>query len=177
MKRIVIAIALTTIALATFALTCAAQPQAPAPVANPLVAEARAAYNRVKLNIIKAAEAMPEENYSFSPTKDERPFLQVAAHVADAQTGGCSLLKTGTRATGDAAKSTTKADLVTKLKASFELCDSAFDAMTDAQATDTSKGRSKLSTLWGNYAHDLEQYAILAAYMRAKGLKPPTAQN
>jgi len=173
MKRIAMSVALVTIAAA-----CVAQaPAAPAkPVVNPLLTEARGSFNRVKGNIIKAAEAMPEDGYSFSPTKDERAFLKVAAHVADAQTGGCSSI-TGERKTGDAEKSANKAELITRLKASFDLCDAAFDTLTDATATDTSKGRSKLATVWGLYAHNLEQYAIMAAYMRQKGIKPPTVQN
>lgn len=171
MKKLAIALLLTTAALC-----CAAQTAAPAPGPNPLVAEVKGSYDRVKGNILKAAEAMPEDAYSFSPSKDERPFLQVAAHVADAQMGTCGTVK-GEAMKGDAASSKTKADLLTKLKASFDLCDAAFASLTDATATDTSKGRSKLARMWGNVGHDTEQYAIMAAYMRQKGVKPPTAQN
>ena len=153
---------------------CMAQDKA-AP-ANPLVAEARARYNAVRNNILKAAESMPEENYSFSPSKDERPFLAVAAHVADAQTGTCAAVK-GEQKRGDAATKKTKAELLEALKASFDLCDSAFDAMTDASATAINNNRSNLGRMWGNIGHDMEQYAILAAYMRQKGVKPPSAQN
>jgi hypothetical protein len=153
---------------------CLAQDKA-AP-ANPLVAEARTRYNAVKNNILKAAESMPEENYSFSPSKDERPFLAVAAHVADAQTGTCSVVK-GEQKKGDAGTKKTKAELLEALKASFDLCDAAFDSMTDASATAINGGRSSLGRMWGNIGHDMEQYAILAAYMRQKGVKPPSAQN
>jgi hypothetical protein len=173
MKRIAMSVALLTIAAASFAQAPAASAT---PVANPLLTEARTAYNRVKVNVIKAAEAMTEEGYSFSPTKDERAFLKVAAHVADSQLPACSGIL-GDRKTGDAEKSANKAELVAKLKASFDVCDKAFDTLTDATATDTSKGRSKLATVWGLYAHNQEQYAIMAAYMRQKGIKPPTAQN
>jgi hypothetical protein len=168
---------LTTVLLfAAFALAAAAQTPAP-PSANPLLAEAKTAFDRIKGNILKAADAMPDDAYSFSPTKDERPFLQVAAHVADAQAGGCSGVKGGDPVKVDAAKATTKADLIAKLKASFDVCDAAFASATDATATDTSKGRSKLSRFYGLVAHNQEQYAIMAAYMRQKGVKPPTAQN
>jgi hypothetical protein len=167
MKKLIAVLFVATVGLAA---------QAPAS-ANPLVTEAKTAYDRVKGNIIKAAEAMPEDAYSFSPTKDERAFLQVAAHVADAQFGGCSAVKGGDAVKGDAGASKTKAELIAKLKASFDLCDAAFASLTDATATDTSKGRSKLARMYGNIGHDMEQYAILAAYMRQKGIKPPTAQN
>ena len=157
-------------------LTAVCMAQDKAAPANPLVSEARTRYNSVKANILKAAESMPEEFYSFSPSKEERPFLAVAAHVADAQTGTCAAVK-GEQKRGDAGTKKTKAELLEALKASFDLCDSAFDGLTDASATAVSGGRSSLGRLWAIVGHDMEQYAILAAYMRQKGVKPPSAQN
>jgi hypothetical protein len=161
---------------AVLLLSAACLAQDKAAPANPLVAEARTRYNAVKNNILKAAESMPEESYSFSPTKEERPFLAVAAHVADAQTGTCAAVK-GEQKKGDAGTKKTKAELLEALKASFDLCDAAFDSLTDASATAINNGRSGLGRMWGNIGHDMEQYAILAAYMRQKGVKPPSAQN
>ncbi len=166
---------LVTLLVTMIALGCAAQTPAPAAGANPLVTEAKGAYNRVKANILGAAEKMPEENYSFSPTKEERPFIQVVAHVADAQTGTCSLVK-GERKTGDAGTKKTKAEVIVALKASFELCDAAFDSLTDASATEIAQGRSKLGRMWGNVGHDMEQYASMAGYMRQKNLAPPSSE-
>ena len=177
----------TMILIATLALACAAQapqaapaaPAAQAPPANPLVTEAKGSYNNVKNNILKAAEKMPEENYSFSPTKEERPFIQVVAHVADSQVRSCGLVK-GEQRQPDAASKKTKAELMAALKASFDLCDAAFDSLTDASAAErisVGRGqRSKLSLLWGNTGHDMEQYAIMAGYMRSKGLVPPSSE-
>jgi uncharacterized damage-inducible protein DinB len=174
MKRYVIAVAVFTVA-------CAAQaPQAnQAPPANPLVTEAKGSYTNVKNNILKAAEKMPEENYSFSPTKEERPFSQVVAHIADSNTRSCALVK-GEQRTPDAESKKTKADLGVALKASFDLCDAAFDSLTDASAAEritAGRGqRSRLSIMWGNTGHDMEQYAILSGYMRQKGLVPPSSE-
>ena len=180
----------TIVMIATLALACAAQapqsapaapaaPAAQAPPANPLVTEAKGSYSNVKNNILKAAEKMPEENYSFSPTKEERPFIQVVAHVADSQIRACGAVK-GEQRQPDAASKKTKAELMASLKASFDLCDAAFDSLTDTSAAERisiGRGqRSKLSLLWGNTGHDMEQYAILAGYMRQKGLVPPSSE-
>src|SRR5258708_2210177 len=165
----------TILLVSACALACFAQAPASTPSANPLVAEAKGAYNRVKANILGAAEKMPEENYSFAPTKDERPFIQVVAHVAVAQTGTCSLVK-GERKTSDADTKKTKADVIVALKASFDLCDSVFDSLTDASATEITQGRSKLGRLWGNTGHDMEQYASMSGYLRQKNIAPPSSE-
>lgn len=160
--------------IAAFALACAAQ----TPPANPLVAEARGSYNNVKNNILKAAEKMPDENYSFSPTKEERPFSQVVGHVAEAQTRSCGVVK-GAAAPADSAK-TTKADLLAALKASFDLCDAAWDSLTDTSALEritVGRGQAaKLTVLWRNTGHDMEQYAIMSGYLRQKGIAPPSSE-
>ncbi len=76
------------------------QGQAPAPApaavtaqstAAPSTADAiRAYYNGVKNNLLKAADKMPDDGYAFKPTPEERSFGGWIAHVADAQTAGCS---------------------------------------------------------------------------------------
>ena len=57
--------------------------------ANPLRAGAQRTFGIVKGYIIRAAEKMPEEHYSFKPTKDVRSFGQLIAHIADAGYGFC----------------------------------------------------------------------------------------
>ena len=52
---------------------------------NPLSAGNKGFYTVVKNNVIKAAEKMPEANYSFKPTDSVRSFGQLVGHVADAQ--------------------------------------------------------------------------------------------
>ena len=147
---------------------------------NPLSAEAKQAYNNVKNNLLKAADKMPEDGYGFKATPDVRPFGQVIAHVADAQTRNCSAAA-GTPKTGDAASKTAKSDLVAALKDSFAICDAAFDALTDANATETIKTgrgqRTRLGLLTGNTTHDNEMYGTIAVYLRLKGIVPPSSDR
>jgi hypothetical protein len=97
--------------------------------------------------------------------------------VADAQTGICSTLN-GQPKRGDAASKTSKADLVAALKASFDECDKAYNALTDANATElVAYGRgqnSRAGRLAYNTAHDQECYGSIAVYMRIKGIVPPS---
>ncbi len=43
----------------------------------------------LKANILKAADKMPPENYSFKPTPDIRTYARVVNHVTEAQLHIC----------------------------------------------------------------------------------------
>ena len=147
---------------------------------NPLSTEAKQAYNGVKNNLLKAAEKMPEADYSFKPTPEIRSFGQLVGHIADAQMRTCSAFK-GESKTADAASKTSKADLVAALQAAFAECDGAYDSLTDAAATEmvkTPRGqRTRLGMLVGNTTHDNEEYGYLAVYLRLKGIVPPSSER
>ena len=147
---------------------------------NPLSGELRQAYNSVKNNLLKSAEQMPEENYSFKPTLGIRSFGEVVAHVAESQMRTCSAIL-GTPKSLDAASKTSKADLVPALQEAFAQCDKAYETATDADAANIIKtprgSRTKLGALMANTIHDTEQYGILTVYLRLKGLTPPSSQR
>jgi len=140
----------------------------------------KAGYNQVKMNLLKAADAMPEDGYSFTPTPAERNFGGWVAHVADAQTATCSRVS-GTPKTINAGTKTSKADLVAALKDSFDTCDAVYNALTDANAGDLITGGRgpgvRLTLLAGNTAHDNECYGSMAVYLRLKGIVPPSSEG
>ena len=147
---------------------------------NPLIAENKTAYTNVKNNLLKAADKMPEDAYSFKPTPEMQSWGQRIAHIAN-QIGTCSGM-TGERKTSDANNKTAKADLVAALKASFDACDAAWESMNDKTAMEMIAGRggvqrSKLGTLIGNTTHDVEMYGYLSVYMRLKGVVPPSSDR
>ncbi len=133
--------------------------------------------------MIKAAEKMPAADYQFAPTPEIRTYARVVNHITEAQFNTCSRLN-GT--TFDKAKvpsdTADKATIVAGLKASFDECDKAYAALTDANVTEmlaagpTNK-RSRIGFAWGNVSHDNEQYAELSTYLRLKGLVPPTSEK
>jgi uncharacterized damage-inducible protein DinB len=149
---------------------------------NPLSAGEKGFYNYIKADLVKAAEKMPEENYSFKPTPEVRSFGQIVGHVADAQYMFCStVLADGAKPAGIEKSKTSKADLVKALNDSFAYCDKVYDGMTDAHATEMVKffGRdmAKLTLLSINNAHDDEHYGNIVTYMRIKGLVPPSSES
>lgn len=158
--------------------------QAPPP-AKPLTAAAdvQRAYNGLKANILKGADKMPAEYYSYRPTPEIRTFARVVNHVTEAQVRICGTLN-GTAA--DALpkvppETADKATIQTALQASFAECDKAYAAISDdnllQMLTLGPITRTRIGFAWGNVSHDNEQYATLALYMRLKGLVPPSSEK
>ena len=152
-----------------------AQPPAPSAAAS-----LKKSYTSIKTNFVKAAEKMPEENYSFKPVDAVETFGQRVAHIADPQLGTCSALA-GDRKAGTAKSKTAKADLVAAIKESFDACDKAFDALTDANAMEPiAAGRGqqpRITVLYGLVVHANEVYGAMGVYMRLKGIVPPSSEG
>jgi hypothetical protein len=175
-----IEIALAVLGLVASSAVCGAQAPAAAPVGP--AAEVQAAYNRIKPNVLKAAEKMPEADFQYKPTADIRTFARIVNHVTEAQFRTCSALN-GETADPKAVPSDTadKATVIAGLKASFAACDKAYASLTDGTITEVLTlgpvKRSRIGLAWGNVSHDNEQYAELSTYLRLKGLVPPTAEK
>lgn len=160
---------------AVFAGCCLLYAQAFASIAS----EPKQAYNRVKENILKAAEEMPEMDYGFQPTPDIRTFGQLVAHIADAQAHFCSAVS-GTHMQLNASSRKSKADIIAALKESNDECDKAYDSLTESNADQTVGAgrmqRTRLGMLYLNIAHDNEEYGYMAVYLRLRHLVPPSSQ-
>src|SRR5580693_3011883 len=134
----------------TFVLVCASIAHS----ANPLSTEARQVYTSVKSNILRSAEKMPEENYSFKPAPRVRTFGQILGHLAEEQYLYCGTAKGEQKAADVEKTKTSKADLIAALNTAFAYCDAVYDSFTDASVVETIKRgeppRTKLSVLWSN---------------------------
>jgi hypothetical protein len=150
---------------------------------NPISADARQSYALVKGSLLKAADKMPAENYAFRTVPQVRTFGDMIAHVADGQLLMCQVVageKTTENAKFKPAK-TDKAELVASLKASFDYCDPIYASMTDSVGIAPVKwfrwDMTKLGLLNWNIAHDNEMYGIIGAFLRIKGLVPPSSEG
>jgi uncharacterized damage-inducible protein DinB len=162
--------------LIALCLACAAHAQNAPSAAN----EAKQAYNRVKTVLTKAAEKIPEADYSFKPTPDVRTVGALIGHIADAQSQFCARIA-GAQPPASAASKTAKADLVAALQESFSACDKAVDSLTDANALEAVGSgrmqRTRIGAIYGIIIHSNEEYGYLAVYMRLKGIVPPSSES
>lgn len=168
----------TLLLAVTLAAGLYAQGRGGGPVSMPQDVQQK--YNQIKNNLTKAADAMPEDAYSFQPSKDERNFGAWIAHVADSQANTCSTVA-GARKNIGAAQKTSKADLVAALKESFDMCDAAVSGTNDSNANDpvASFGGQvpRVAALYGMLIHSNECYGNMAVYMRLKNLVPPSTEG
>jgi len=160
-----------------------AMAQAPAAPAGPTgpAAEVQRSYASLKVNILKAADGMPAESYSFKPTPEIRSFARVVNHITEAQLHSCGVVNGTKDLPKVPAETADKAAVVEALKASYAECDKAYAGLTDANLSEMFPlgpgKRSRVGLMWGNVSHDNEQYATLALYMRLKGLVPPSSEK
>ena len=149
--------------------------------ANPLSSHNRVVWGGVKAILLGSAEKMAEENYSFKPVETVRTFGQIVGHVADSEYMFCSrVLGEKSPSPGVEKTKTSKADLIAALKGAFAYCDRAYEAMTDASATETVNlmggDLPKLSALGVNNLHGTEHYGNMVTYLRMKNLVPPSSE-
>jgi len=148
---------------------------------NPLSTYNKIIYAGVKGILLRSAEKMPEESYSFRPTDAVRSYGQIVGHVADAEYIFCSLVLGEKNPSPKIEQTkTSKADLIAALKDAFAYCDKAYDGMTDASATQMvtffGGDTPRLSVLGANNMHTMEHYGNLVTYMRLKNIVPPTSE-
>jgi uncharacterized damage-inducible protein DinB len=153
-----------------------------AQTADPISAGNKGLYNMIKGTVVRAAEKMPEENYSFKPTPDVRSFGQLIGHIADGQYEFCApVLGDKSEHPSVEKTATTKAALIEGLNAAFAYCDKAYNGMTDAEGAQMVDffGRKypKITILAFNFAHNDEHYGNIVTYMRLKKLVPPSSEK
>ena len=161
--------------VATFTLCCLALA---AQSRSALVGSSQGNFAEVRDDVLKSANQIPEEFWSFKPTPDVRTIGQLFAHIADAQNGICALAegKELNKSIEKTAKS--KADIVAALKDSFDYCDGVFFRMTDASAVEPvqfRQSKTRIGAMDYNTLHTMLHYGNLITYMRLKGMVPPSS--
>jgi uncharacterized damage-inducible protein DinB len=128
--------------------------------------------------IIKAAEQMPEEYYTFRPTPEVRSFGELIAHIAESNFEMSAIAK------GE--DSPVLKVVPTKTKA-LEALKKSFDYYGEARENMTQQRREILVKFMGgsqpagnvldfSVFHCLQHYGNVIVYMRLKGLVPPSSE-
>ena len=149
---------------------------------SPLIATSQALLGIAKTDIMRSAEKIPENLWSFQPTPQVRTIGQLFAHVADGQYEFCGLASEGKPVQKDIEKTAkTKAQIVAALNAAFAYCDGAYGKMTDASAVEMvdffGHKLTRIGAMDFNVAHTMEHYGNLVTYMRIKGIVPPSSEG
>jgi uncharacterized damage-inducible protein DinB len=141
---------------------------------------------------VSAAEAMPEDKYSFAPTNGEfkgvRNFAQQVKHVAAVNyLIGATILQekppvdAGGENGPDSVK--TKAEVMKFLKDSFAYVHKALDTLNETNLVtpikppwgETMATRQGLATI--AVGHCFDHYGQIVEYLRMNGIVPPASRN
>jgi hypothetical protein len=140
---------------------------------------------------VPAAEAMPEDKYSFVPTSGEfkgvRTFAQQVRHVAavNYMLGAAILQEKSPVETGGEsgpASITTKADIVKYLKASFEYAHKAIGTINEKNSLEPVKSpfgegsMTRLGIAGIVTSHGFDHYGQMVVYLRSNGIVPPASR-
>ena len=152
-----------------------------APV-NPLTANARIQLGALSGFVVRSAEKVPEELYTFRATPEVRSMAELFGHIADAMFGMCSTAGGAQPPrTGIEKGVTAKAELVAALKEAVAYCNTVFDGMTDQKGVETVPfyfgPTPRLSVLYFVVTHTYEHYGNLVTYMRLKNIVPPSSES
>jgi uncharacterized damage-inducible protein DinB len=164
-----------------------AKPEAPRSVSEVM----DRAVKSVEGEFVPAAEAMPEDKYSYAPTGGEfkgvRTFAQQAKHVAavnylvaSAMLGEKPPVDPGGESGPDSIKS--KAEIVKFLKDSFEYVHKAAGAINQNNQIEPIKNpfgegtatRLGMATLI--VGHCFDHYGQMVVYLRSNGIVPPASR-
>lgn len=149
---------------------------------NPIAADTKFLYELTRTNILKSAQKIPEDLYSFRPVPEVRSIAELFGHIAEAQYLFCSPLKAEPNPNVKIEKvKTSKADLTAALEEAFGYCAGVYDKTTDAAMADKLKffnrDRTKNGVMQFNSIHNFEHYGNLVTYMRLKGIVPPSSER
>lgn len=177
---------------AAVSLVCAAPLRAQTADTNVYTGEAHQQYQYIQTLILRAAEKVGEDLYSFKPTPAVRSLGGVIGHIADANMLLCGA------ASGKATdfdkivkdlslvqiheKKTAKAELIAALKESSAYCDSVFAKLNDTSGREPvawfgNQKMAKLMMLATCTSHAWEHYGNLVTYMRLKDIVPPSSEQ
>lgn len=189
-----LAVSLVLLCAAAAAPTARAQGGPPAQQQPPTVASVLNMYfGVVEQEVVSAAEAMPEDKYSFAPTNGEfkgvRTFAEQVKHIGYANhlffgplMGETIDAKSIEQNANGPAELKTKAEIVQYLKDSFALGHRAIATITtENQVTPLPKPVIPfLSTRLGiatiGAFHPMDHYGQMVEYLRMNGIIPPASR-
>jgi hypothetical protein len=142
-------------------------------------------------NLAQAFDSIPESKFAFKPTPAQLTIGYIAQHLASDNYIFCNAfgsmkptLPASDSTTADSVKAKWPKDsLMSKLKASFAFCESAFAQLNDANLGDqvsmtfggNTRNVTRAAMVLGHALDMADHYSQIANYMRLNNLIPPTA--
>lgn len=142
--------------------------QTPSPPPTPQAA-LKYGFEEVSDWLIKSADLVPADRYSYKPVNTVRSFGELMAHAADGMNWYCGSARAPkdipwSDAVANDKAGTGKAVVTTALKKAVAGCNAAYASSS-----------ARFEKLMANIAHSNLHYGNAITYMRMLGLKPPSS--
>lgn len=164
---------------------------AAAPDKNPVTTVFRTRTMALQRQLAQAFDSIPASKFNYKPTPAQLTVGYIAQHLASDNYNFCNnfgamkaTISAKDSATADSVKATwPKDELVSKMKASFAFCESAFAQLDDAKLGDqvsmtfgtNTRVITRAAMVLGHALDMADHYSQIANYMRLNNILPPTA--
>jgi uncharacterized damage-inducible protein DinB len=132
--------------------------------------------------LVKLANEMPADKYTFKATPAERDFGQQVVHIATANVMNLGFI--GGKATPPVVNrnATSKADAIKTMVASFDYGEALIKEQTDQSMLETVQSRtlgpsSRARVIYFLIGHGWDIYGQMVVYLRLNGGTPPASQR
>ena len=172
-------IAYTLAIVATSVILAASKPAAQASVVRD---EVRKDWVATRDLMMKIANEMPEDKFTYKATLPQRNYGEQILHVATANVRFLELLGGKAKAPAINAKATSKADIVKAMADSFDYGTAVIDEQTPESMLQAVPARfmgssTRSRVLYFLMSHAQDVYGQMVVYLRLNGGVPPASQR
>ena len=167
-----------------WAMSGAAQGQKPAPSITTLAGDVQADWAAQKETFINAADAMPEDKFGYKSTPAQRSYGEQVMHVVQANGFLIGTLGGKTPAPTINMKATTKAEVMTAVRQSFDYGEAVIKEFSDQQLNGRvapppfmGPSASRIRMLYQSMQHTQDTYGQMVVYLRLNGIVPPASRR
>ena len=157
---------------------------APAPTSQVLM-QLRSDWQAQKDMMMKIADAMPENKFSYKSTPPQRNYGEQIMHVALTNADLLKVLGGNATAPGFTAESAkTKAEILKALGDSYDYGTALLNELSETTILEPVKDSppwlgpsSHARIIWTLLAHSMDIYGQMAVYLRLNGIVPPASRG
>ena len=141
-------------------------------------------WQQQKTVITAIADAMPEDKFGYKSTPAQRTYGEQVMHVVQANGFLLGTLGGKTPAPAINMKATTKADVMTAVRQSFDYGEAVIKEFTDQQLNGRvapppfmGPSASRIRMLYQSMQHTQDTYGQMVVYLRLNGILPPASRR
>ena len=159
-----------------------AQGRGPRPTVTSLSGDVTEDWQSQKDLIINAANAMPEDKFTYKSTPAQRDFAAQVMHIVGANRMLLGTLGGKTPAPAINMKATSKADVMIALRQVYDYGEAVVKEFSDAQLVERitppsfmGPQASRVRVIYAALSHTNDIYGQIVVYLRLNGITPPAS--